>query len=167
MTAIVPSGGVRPASLAQRGDHRPGRHSRCPDRTAVGGEHPSSFRTGHDGTLHTVSASVPTQETAACWVELTADGRFAYVTNTGSGTISGFRIRAGQLLPLNPADGSTADVGDGTAPLDMAATEDFLYVLAGTQGRIDGFLVGNHGELTRVSSSAGGLPLYATGLAAF
>lgn len=37
------------------------------------------------GALSIVSASVPTNQTAACWVVTARHGRFAYVTNTGSG----------------------------------------------------------------------------------
>jgi len=52
--------------------------------------------------LSSISASVPAHQTAACWVVLARHGRFAYVTNTGSGTVSGFAVdRHGALTPLN------------------------------------------------------------------
>jgi 6-phosphogluconolactonase len=44
----------------------------------------SSYTVGSGGTLGVVSASVPTTETAACWVAVTNNGKFAYAANTGS-----------------------------------------------------------------------------------
>jgi hypothetical protein len=35
--------------------------------------------------LESISASVPAHQTAACWVVLARHGRYAYITNTGSG----------------------------------------------------------------------------------
>ncbi len=52
----------------------------------------SSYRLKDDGTLETVSRAVPTTQTAACWVRFSKDQRFAYVVNSGSGTISTYRI---------------------------------------------------------------------------
>ena len=57
----------------------------APNASAV-----SSYRISDDGQLGIISASVPTTETAACWVAVTPNGRFAYVTNTASGTVSGY-----------------------------------------------------------------------------
>ncbi len=45
-----------------------------------------------------VSPSVGTTQTAACWVVVTPNSRYAYVTNTGSGTISSYSVtKLGQL----------------------------------------------------------------------
>ena len=41
-------------------------------------------RAGFAGALHLVSPSVPTGQTAACWIVVTKDGKYAYTTNTGS-----------------------------------------------------------------------------------
>jgi hypothetical protein len=74
------------------------------DRVPSGGSQPVS------ATIHRdlVYVSVATHQTAACWVVVTEDGRFAYTTNTGSGSISGYEIDDGALTLLN-ADGRTAD----------------------------------------------------------
>jgi 6-phosphogluconolactonase (cycloisomerase 2 family) len=52
----------------------------------------SSYEVGDDGSLARISASVGTKQAAACWVVVTPAGRFAYTTNTGSNTVSGFEI---------------------------------------------------------------------------
>ncbi|HEV2126837.1 MAG TPA: beta-propeller fold lactonase family protein, partial [Chloroflexota bacterium] len=44
----------------------------------------SSYQVNSGGGLHTRSASVGTHQTAACWVVVTNNGKFAYTTNTGS-----------------------------------------------------------------------------------
>ncbi len=45
-----------------------------------------------------VTGGEPTTETAACWVQITPDGHYAYTTNTGSGSITGFSIGTGGAL---------------------------------------------------------------------
>jgi 6-phosphogluconolactonase (cycloisomerase 2 family) len=57
----------------------------------------SSYRVTRLG-ARLLDGPVATTETAACWVVVTDDGRYAYATNTGSGTVSGFAIaRDGDL----------------------------------------------------------------------
>ena len=68
----------------------------------------SSFSVSRDGTLRVISPSAATKQTAACWVVVTPDGRFAYASNTASGTISGYRIGFDGRLALLQADGQTA-----------------------------------------------------------
>ena len=134
----------------------------APDASAA-----SSYEIGHDGALHLLSASVPTTETAACWFVVTKDHRFAYTTNTGSGTISGYSVRQGRLTLLD-SDGVTAVVGAGTTPIDVALSGNsrFLYSLnAGTE-TITSYAVNANGSLTAVAGGASGLPDGAVGLAA-
>ncbi|MEJ2153063.1 MAG: beta-propeller fold lactonase family protein, partial [Gemmatimonadota bacterium] len=62
----------------------------------------SSYRVESNGTVDVIDATVPTTETAACWIAISANGRYAYTTNTGSGSITGFEIAAsGDLTILN------------------------------------------------------------------
>lgn len=133
-----------------------------PDGSAV-----SSYLSGRNGAWSVVTASAPTTETAACWIVVTENGRYAYTTNAGSGTISGFSINKGALTLLN-SDGVTGNVGVGTGPTDMALSRDsrFLYALAGAAHELAAFAVGSDGSLTRIPVSAGGLPIGTNGLAA-
>ena len=127
----------------------------------------SSYELRDDDALKLISGSVGTQQTAACWVVVTRDNRYAYTTNTGSGTVSGYRVARNGSLSLLNADGRTAVIGAGTAPTDAALTGNsrFLYVLNSAIGSVSGFRVEPNGSLWPVNS-VGGLPVGATGLVA-
>ena len=127
----------------------------------------SSYNASAGGSLSVISPSTGTTETAACWVVITRNGRFAYTSNTGSNTISGYGLsRAGELTLLD-ANGVTATTGSG--PIDLALTKDsrFLYSLDNDTGAgtISAFRVEEDGSLTP-ASGASGLPAGANGLAA-
>lgn len=124
----------------------------------------SSYTISADGTLNVVSASVPTTETAACWFVVTEDGRFAYTTNTGSASVSGYAVENGALRLLDE-DGKTGN--SDPIPLDAALSvkSRYLYVLSGTS--ISAFRVNDHsGALTSLVSGVSGLPTGTVGLAA-
>ena len=101
-----------------------------------------------------------TTQTAACWVVVTPDGRHAYVTNTGSDTISRYAVqrKSGQLS-LAQAIAATALGG----PIDAAIAADGrkLFVLNADSHTISGFAIAADGSL-----AASGLPVGANGLAA-
>ncbi|MGH2637340.1 MAG: lactonase family protein [Actinomycetota bacterium] len=129
---------------------------------AAGASTMSSYAVGRDGGLTTISASVPDGESAACWVVVTPDGRFAYTTNTGSDTVSGYTIGADGSLTL--FDGAAFASGDG--PLDAAiAGGAFLYTVNGGSHDISAYSIGGNGALTAIPG-ASGLPATTLGLAA-
>lgn len=112
-----------------------------------------------------VSASVPTTQTAACWVTIAPNGRHAYISNTGSSSIGLFRIRHdGALALVQAVAGST---GTGSAPADSAVSPDGrrFYVRNGGTLTIAAFRVEAGGEL-EARGVVGGLPAFAVGLAA-
>jgi 6-phosphogluconolactonase (cycloisomerase 2 family) len=110
---------------------------------------------------------VLTDGRAACWAIVTADGRFAYVANAGSATLTGFSVDAGgHLTRLAP----TTATGTGTTPLDLAlgGGDRFVYVLLAGTGDVAAYAVGADGGLTALGTvhagaAAGGLQ----GMAAF
>lgn len=104
-----------------------------------------------------VSASVGTTQSAACWVVVTPNGRYAYVTNTASGTISSYAVQRSGRISL--AEGVAAASPDG--PIDAAISADGrqLFVLNGRGGTITSFAIGRDGKLT----PAGSLPGIAAG----
>lgn len=109
----------------------------------------SSYRIQGDGTLLVVSGAVPTTESAACWVAIPRHGDFAYVTNTGSGTITGYSADAfGNLVRLD-ADGVTGDLGTGAGPIDFEfdPAGRFLFVLDAANDRVRVFRRRNDGGL--------------------
>ena len=124
----------------------------------------SSYRFTSTG-LTAVSGAVPTTETAACWVAITPDGQFAYVTNTPDNSISGFRLGSGGSLTSITAGGRTAATGAGSFPVDVDVSTDsnFLYVLTAGTDRIVAYAISGTGTLSLLSSITG-LPGAATGL---
>jgi 6-phosphogluconolactonase (cycloisomerase 2 family) len=130
----------------------------APDQSAV-----SSYEV--DDSIEPITASAGTTETAACWVVVTGNGRFAYTTNTGSGSISGYGVSHDGELSLLDADGRTGVTGPG--PIDMALSRNsrFLYSLNSGDNTITGFRVEGDGSLSPIGGMAG-LPGGATGLAA-
>jgi 6-phosphogluconolactonase len=127
----------------------------------------SSYGASNSGVLSAISSSVPNSQTASCWVVITNNGKFAFVSNTASGTISSYRINAenGSLTLL---DSVAANTGMGSAPIDMALSNNsrILFVLLGGTRSVAAFRIGGgNGNLTPVDT-AGGLPLGAQGIAA-
>ena len=131
----------------------------APDASAV-----SSYEID-DGDVEPITPSAQTTETAACWIVVTRNGRYTYTTNTGSGSITGYRISRDGELSLLDADGRTGLTGPG--PIDMALSRGsrFLYSLNAGDGTVSGFRVKADGSLTPAGTVAG-LPAGATGLAA-
>jgi 6-phosphogluconolactonase len=118
----------------------------------------------YSNALQTVSPSVADNQSAACWVVTTQNGRYAYTTNTGSGTISGYSIgRDGRLALLN-ADGITGVTGGGPTDMALSNNSKFLYAVTPRTGIIAAFSVGANGGLTAISG-ANGIPASAVGLA--
>jgi len=126
----------------------------------------SSYEAADNGSLNVISGSVANSQTASCWVVIPNNGKSAFVSNTGSGTISSYRI--------NPGDGSltllnatAADTGMGSAPIDMdlSVNSRLLFVLLGGSRFIASKRVWRNGNLTLIDT-AGGLPLGAQGIAA-
>ncbi len=103
-------------------------------------------------------------QTAACWIAVPRNGRFAYTSNAGSATISSFSVAPDGHLTL--LDVTAASVAAGSAPTDLAFSNNrFLYVRNGGNGTVSGFLVNADGSLTPVTT-VDGLPDGTQGIAA-
>jgi DNA-binding beta-propeller fold protein YncE len=119
-------------------------------------------------TLVVLASSVPTTETAACWVEMSRNGRYAFTTNAGSSSISAFRSGRDGSLTLTTEDGVAASTGAGSAPIDLvlSAHGNYLFSLSAADGTIAAFrLIGNR-ELVPMPGVTG-LPGTVDGLAAY
>jgi 6-phosphogluconolactonase (cycloisomerase 2 family) len=113
----------------------------APDVSAV-----SSYQVNKN-TFEVVSPSVGTTQTAACWVIISNNNRYAYITNTGSGSISSYQIeKEGAITLLEAQAGLT---GDGSGPIDMALSNNgrILYALGGMNATINIFRVRENGSL--------------------
>jgi 6-phosphogluconolactonase len=126
----------------------------------------SSYRIGDDAALESVSSNVMTGQRAACWAVVTGNGRYAYVSNAGTGNISGFAIDQDGTASLLDADGITAVTGAN--PTDMALSRDsqFLYARVAGLSRIAVFRIGSDGSLTELAPLTG-TPAGLAGLAGF
>src|SRR5215469_1654973 len=125
----------------------------------------SSYETNDEGTLDLITGTVADNGAANCWIEATKNDRYAFVTNTGTGTISSYLIAPDGSLSLLNA--TAAVTGLGTAPIDFALSDDshFLFVRLGTKGTVAGFRVESDGSLTPIGTVSG-VPGGAQGLAA-
>jgi 6-phosphogluconolactonase len=125
----------------------------------------SSYLLEDDGMLTVVSSAVPTTETAACWAVITNDGRFAYTTNAGSATVSGYRIAFDGTITLLDADGVTGNTGSGDIDMALSNNSRYLFTLNSGDDTISAFRVHADGSLSHLPG-ASGLPAGANGLAA-
>jgi 6-phosphogluconolactonase len=129
----------------------------------------SSYAVLSDGTLSPISKGVPTFGAANCWNAVTPDGRWVYVSNAGSSTISGFRVGSGTLTPLGATVlGSNPS---GSTNLDIAISSDgkFLYTLNSGTGTIGTFEIQQQNGTLINLGEAGGLQAAAgfNGIAVF
>jgi 6-phosphogluconolactonase (cycloisomerase 2 family) len=158
-----PSAGVTPFGFAFD------RRGRLVVSEAYGGAPDASVLSSYDlagsGAITPITANVATTETAACWVVVTRNGRYTYTTNTGSNSISGFRIASDGALTLLDADGKTATTGAGPLDLALAKNSRLLFSLNSGVPEIQGFAVNGDGSLDALGS-VGGLPAGTVGLAA-
>jgi 6-phosphogluconolactonase (cycloisomerase 2 family) len=131
----------------------------------AGSNSASSYQVYPDGNLEVISAAVPTGQGGVCWLVITKNGRFAYTTNAGTGTISGFNIARDGTLSLLDEDGVTAKAIGGVIDMALSNNSRFLYALSSGAGTILGFQVGSDGGLKQVEEID--LPTGANGLAAY
>jgi 6-phosphogluconolactonase (cycloisomerase 2 family) len=114
--------------------------------------------------LGVVSASVPTTETAACWIAVTGNGKFAYAGNAGTASVTGYRVAPDGSLSILDADGKTGSAAAGITDLAMSVDSHFLYARTGN-GTVTAWAIAADGSLSDVGAFAG-LPAGAAGIAA-
>jgi len=131
----------------------------------VGKASASSYALAAPAKLDPVSGPVGSTRSEVCWAVVGKDGRYAYVTNFGDGTISTYEIGDEGSLALR--DAVAANTYEGEPGLrDEALTADgqFLYALHADRRRIFAWEVGRDGSLAALGSTDG-LPATAAGLA--
>ena len=133
---------------------------------AFGGAPLASAVSSYDvsnGGLAVISASVPTGQTAACWIAVSKNGKFAYSTNAGSGSVSAYRVGTDGSLSL--IDGAAGLTGDGSSPIDATVSNNgqFLYALNGRTHNISAFAIQADGTLQSIGTFEG-LPMGSVGI---
>ena len=133
---------------------------------ATGAAAASSYAMSGAGELTMVSGTVGDTRSEVCWVALTRDDRFAYVTNFGDGTVSCYEITAGGNLTLHdPVAGSTGQGEKGLRDEAISGDGRYLYAIDADAQKLLGWAVGQDGHLTPACES-GGVPDTVAGLAA-
>src|SRR6266542_1388659 len=143
------------------------------------GASPFGVRFGHDGVvliseaagsvssyhqsddmLDVISAAVADTQKASCWITVTRSARFAYISNTGSGTVSSYNLNGNGELTLQ----SAVAANTGGAPIDSSLSRDsrFFYVLDSAGGRIliyraDGSNLSALGQISSLPTSIQGI----------
>jgi 6-phosphogluconolactonase (cycloisomerase 2 family) len=133
---------------------------------AAGAAAASSYLLTEHSKLAPVSGSIADTRSEMCWAAVTDDGRFAYVTNFGDGTISSYAIADNGSLALRAAVAGSTRLGE-KGVRDEAITRDgrYLYAIDADAQKVFGWTVDSDGELAPIGAFEG-LPETVAGLAA-
>jgi 6-phosphogluconolactonase (cycloisomerase 2 family) len=115
----------------------------------------SSFIDAPDGTLTPVGAPVANDGGAACWIEISHDGRFLFVVNTASASVSSYSIGAGGSLQFLQSTGP-GQVGAGAEDARLSPDGATLWVVESGTDSVTGFTV--HGGTLIPLTAADGPP---------
>jgi 6-phosphogluconolactonase (cycloisomerase 2 family) len=128
----------------------------------------TSYWVRHDGFAVPISASVPSGETAGCWIAANGSSALAFVADTGTGTLSTFVQGYDGALKLGVA--VATPIIAGSAPVDLAVSADsrFVYQLYDGLGLVAAYAAGANGKLTAVGTISTDIPTSgAQGLAVY
>ncbi|MEO6453541.1 MAG: beta-propeller fold lactonase family protein [Ginsengibacter sp.] len=131
---------------------------------AAGAGSATSYKIKGDGVPDAVNGAVANYQAAPCWVAITQHGRFAFVTNTASNSISSYYVAPwGGLYLVHQAAAST-----GNAPLDIVVAKNNynVYEVNGKSGTIGEYHRTRMGGLEYIGAVSG-LPASVTGLATY
>lgn len=123
----------------------------------------SSYAISNTGTLTPITAALPIFQDAACWI-VTA-GKFAYIVNFESATITGVEVSESGGLTLLDEGGVTATTGSFAIDVALSPDRRYLYSLAAGSHTITTFALGADGSLTAQAVSSD-VPAGAAGLVA-
>lgn len=124
----------------------------------------SSYHIDYNGSITLVDGSVGAGQSAACWVVITNNKKYAYTTNTASNNLTNFNVNTNTgSISVNTAIAATTGMG----PIDAALNNNskYLYILNGVSHSIGVYAVANNGSLSLLQTVTG-LPSGATGLSA-
>ena len=124
----------------------------------------TSYSSDKWGNVNAVNGAVPNFKSAPCWVAATHYGRFAFVTNTGSNSISSYYVSPFGAIFLVFFTNTPA----GEAPIDITVSGNnrFVYNINSMSHTITEYRRGFLGTLNHIGKVSN-LPSYASGLAAF
>jgi 6-phosphogluconolactonase (cycloisomerase 2 family) len=122
----------------------------------------SSFEIERDATLTAVSGNVRNTQTDTCWIVVTENQKYAYVTNAMSNNISSYRVRPdGTMTLLAPVAGRVDELPRPVAiseDLTLSENSRYLYARNARDGDIFAFEVQSDGKLVEIQSLPAALP---------
>lgn len=113
----------------------------------------SSFIDGPGGLLTPVGAPVANDGGAACWIEISRDGKFLFVVNTASASISSYSIGEGGTLAFLQSTGP-GEISAGAEDARLSPDGRTLWVVESGGNAVTGFAV-DGGTLTPLASVGG------------
>jgi 6-phosphogluconolactonase len=122
----------------------------------------SAFNVSSTGALSSIGASPYADgQTAPCWVEISADGRYLFAVNTASTSISSYQIQPDGSLSFQK--NTTFKSGTGIRPFDarLDPSGSDLYVVDAALKAVTVFAVSG-GSLSELATSPVALPATAT-----
>jgi 6-phosphogluconolactonase len=133
----------------------------------VGAAAAASYSLTEPGKIAPVSGSVRDTRSEVCWAVVSHDGRFAYVTNFGDGTVSSFAIADDGGLELrDPVAGSTRLGDKGIRDEAISRDGRYLYAIDADARKVFGWAVGDNGALSAIGAFGDDVPETVAGLAA-
>lgn len=131
---------------------------------APGASKLTSYNISNNGAITLADGPVGAGQSAACWVVITKNEKYAFTTNTANDNLSTFHVNTstGSISVLHAISATT-----GMGPIDAALNNNskFLYVLNSNSHSIGAYAVAGNGSLNLLHSFPG-VPAGATGLAA-
>jgi 6-phosphogluconolactonase (cycloisomerase 2 family) len=126
---------------------------------ATNGSTISSYKVNANGTVTAITHSLATFAAGNCWNAITPDGRWVYVSNSGSDNISGFNIgKDGSLTPIGGTVLGNNPSGSHNVDIAVSADGKFVYTINSQSGNIGVFAINQQdGSLTSLGQ-AGDLP---------
>ena len=113
----------------------------------------SSFIDAPDGSLTPIGAPVANDGGASCWIEISHDGRFLFVVNTASASISSYWIGSGGSLTFLHST-APGQIGAGAEDARLSPDGNTLWVVESGTDAVTGFSV-HSGTLTPLTAAAG------------
>jgi hypothetical protein len=113
----------------------------------------SSFIDGPGGALSPVGAPVANDGGAACWIEISHDGKFLFVVNTASASISSYSIGQGGTLAFLQST-APGEISAGAEDARLSPDGRSLWVVESGGNAVTGFAV-QGGSLTPLASATG------------
>jgi hypothetical protein len=113
----------------------------------------SSFIDGSGGSLTPIGAPVANDGGAACWIEVSQNGKFLFDVNTASASISSYSIGKGGTLSFLQSTGP-GEIAGGAEDARLSPDGHTLWVVESGGNAVTGFTV-QGGTLTPLSSAGG------------